>query len=241
MYKSHRIAVIIPAYNEPGKTVRVVENIPRDLVDKTIVVNDGSTDSTPRECEEAGAFLLHHERRRGIGAAIRTGFRYALDNNFDILVAMAGNGKDDPKQIFRLVQPLVDEGYDFVQGSRYLRGGEAGVMPAHRRIVTRVYPLLVRLTTGFPATDSTNGFRAFKRHVIEDPRINLDQDWLDDPLEYYLYLKILKIRDFKVKEVPVSKIYPKGVPYHQYTKVRPGHDWIPRLLPLFYLTFGIKK
>jgi glycosyltransferase involved in cell wall biosynthesis len=237
-----RIVALAPAFNEPGKIVRVVSAMPWDVVDECIVVNDGSTDDTPQEAAKAGATVLHHDARKGIGVAIRTGFRYAIETKADIIVVLAGNAKDNPADIQRLCAPIAEGRAKFVQGSRYLEGTRYDPTlntPLHRRIVTKVYPFLVWIVSGRRVTESTSGFRAIHRDVLLDPRIDLDQPWLDGPLEYYLYLMIhfLKI---PYVEVSTKKIYPKGVPYHQYTKVRPGRDWIPRLMPLIRLTWTFR-
>lgn len=249
MLQNLRIIALAPAFNEPSKISRVVSTMPRDVVDEVLVVNDGSTDETPKEAADAGATVLDHERRMGIGIAIRTGFEYALAKNYDIIVVLAGNAKDNPADIPRLCAPIVEGRAKFVQGSRYLEGTRYDPTlntPLHRRVVTRVYPILVALATfartlRYPGiTESTSGFRAIHRDVLLDKRINLYQDWLDGPLEYYLYIKI-HLLGIPYAEVSTKKIYPAGAKYHQYTKVRPGRDWIPRLLPLVYLTLGIKR
>lgn len=235
-----KIIAVIPAFNESGKTVSVVERIPKDIIREILVIDDGSTDETPREVKAAGATVISHENRKGIGVAIRTGLEYALKNNYDVVVVMAGNGKDNPAEIAKLIKPLIDNECDFVQGSRYIAGGEKGKMPLHRLLFTQWYSCAVRLATGRRITDATNGFRAYKTGIVSDTRINLYQGWLTEPLEYYLLLKVLKL-GFRFKEVPVSKIYPQNAAYGQYTKVRPFVGWWLRLKPLVYLTLGIKK
>ncbi len=244
-----KVIALAPAFNEPRKIEKVVSGMPRDVVDEVVVVNDGSTDRTPEEAAAAGATVISHERRRGIGLAIRTGFRYALEQKADIVVVLAGNAKDNPADIPRLCAPIVEGKALFVQGSRYLEGTRYDPTlntPLHRRVVTRVYPVLVQIAVFLRTlrwrriTESTSGFRAIHCSVLEDKRIDLDQPWLVGPLEYYLYIKIHML-GVPYAEVATKKIYPAGVPYHQYTKVRPGRDWIPRLLPLLYLTLGIKK
>ncbi len=223
--------------------------MPRDVVDEVLVVNDGSTDETPREAAASGATVLHHEKRMGIGIAIRTGFEYAIARNYDIVVVLAGNAKDNPADIPRLCAPIVEDRAKFVQGSRYLEGTRYDPTlntPLHRRVVTRIYPILVALATFVRTgrlpriTEATSGFRAIHRDVLTDPRIDLRQDWLDGPLEYYLYIKIHML-GIAYAEVSTKKIYPAGAKYHEYTKVRPGRDWIPRLMPLIYLTLGIRR
>lgn len=239
-FKEEKIIALIPVFNEQGKTIKVLKTIPKDSVDEVVVINDGSTDRTHIEAKEVGATVLHHHNRLGIGAAIRTGIKYALENNFTIIVVLAGNGKDDPGQIPQLLEPIVNEDFDYIQGSRYLRGGYYGKMPLHRFIFTKIYSFAVQSLTGFHLTDGTNGFRAYRTSIFRDNRINIWQDWLYESLEYYLSIKVIQLR-FRIKEVPVKKIYPIGVSYNQYTKVRPFIGWGRRLKPLFYLTLGIKK
>ena len=195
MYKNYRIALVIPAFNEGEKTSQVVENVPREVIDEIIVVNDGSQDETCGAVRATGrATIIHNESRQGIGFAIRSGLEEVLKKKFDVVVVMAGNGKDNPRQIPCLLDPIVNEGFDYVQGSRYLKGGEYGDMPMHRFLFTRAYSWAVRLLYGHHITDGTNGFRTYKLSILSDPKINLYQDWLREPLEYYLSLKVLLLK-----------------------------------------------
>ena len=184
--------------------------------------------------------IIHNESRQGIGFAIRSGLLHAREKNYDIVVVMAGNGKDAPRQIPRLLDPIVNEDFDYVQGSRYLKGGEPGAMPLHRVLFTRAYSWAVRLLYGHRITDGTNGFRAYKLSILDNPQINLHQEWLREPLEYYLSIKVLLLK-YKVTEAPVSKFYPPNTAYNQYTKVKPFTGWVKRLKPLLLLRLRIKK
>jgi dolichol-phosphate mannosyltransferase len=123
-----------------------------------------------------------------------------------------------------------------------MKGGNPGEMPLHRIICTRLYPYLIRLMLGFPATEGTNGFRAYRTSLFDDPRINLWQDWLNGvELEYYIQVQVIRL-GYRIKEVPVSKTYPstKMHTYRHYTKANP---WgiLNNLKPIFYLTLGIRK
>lgn len=239
--KSPRVFGVIPAYNERGKVGKVVMKVPRGVVEEVVVVSDCSDDGSDDEAVASGATLLRHDSVKGVGAAIRTGIHYAVKKGCDIVVVMAGNDKDDPSEIPRLIEPIIEQGFDYVQGSRYAAGGSYGRMPLHRTVLTRAYPWLVRLVTGFPITDATNGFRAIRASLLQDPRIRLDQAWLDrGELEYYLQLQALRL-GFKFCEVPVTKIYPNITQYSSYTKIRPVVDWLGNLRPILYLTLGIKK
>src|SRR5437867_268377 len=233
MYRGHRVILIPPAYNETGKIGRAVTAVPRDVVDEVLVVDDGSTDGTAEEAREAGARVISHGRRRGVGACIRTGIDHARRNSFDIIAVMAGNNKDRPEELPRLLDPIVEGRADYVQGSRYLPGGEHGTMPLHRRFGTRLYPLIFFFVLGKRLTDSTNGFRAYRAALFDDPRINLWQDWLDGyELEYYLHYKVLAL-GYRYHEEPVTKLYSSaGSSYRTYTKARPVLDWWRMLRPV---------
>lgn len=242
MIKSNlKIIAIIPTYNEGEKTANVVKKFPKGIVNEILVINDGSYDNTRQAVEATNrATVLHNSTRQGIGFAIRQGLEYALNNNYDIIVVIAGNGKDNPEEIPKLIKPIIKNNYDYVQGSRYLKGGKYGKMPFHRFVFTKIYSLFVRLLYGQKITDGTNGFRAYKADILRDKRINLYQEWLREPLEYYLSIKVLLLK-YRVIEVPVTKLYLLGMSYRQYTKVKPFSGWLKRLKPLFLLRLGIKK
>ena len=146
MYKDRQIILIAPAYNEDQKIGEVVRRAPRDIIDKVLVVDDGSTDCTAAVAEAQGAEILRLGAIKGVGFAIREGYARARAEGYDIAVVIAGNNKDAPEEITRLLDPICDEGYDFVMGSRYLSGGGyGGDMPFYRKLATRLHPFLVSL------------------------------------------------------------------------------------------------
>jgi dolichol-phosphate mannosyltransferase len=241
MYKGKRILLIAPAYNEEVKIVDVIRRVPPGLVDKILVVDDGSTDDTACAAKGAGADeVISLGSEMGVGAAIRTGYDLALREGYDIAVTIAGNNKDDPLEIPRLLDPICDDNMDFVMGSRFLDGGGyGGDMPAYRKIATRLHPCLLGLVCGKKITESTNGFRAIRVSTLSDEMIKLDQRWLDHyELEVYLLMNLIKSKH-RMTEVPVSKIYPpKRI---GNTKMRPVLDWWKMLSPIFFIGFGIRK
>lgn len=230
----------MPAFNEKGKIAKAVSSIPKDIASEILVIDDSSTDVTAQEARDAGAKVISNKKTEGVGSVIRKAIKYGRDNGFSILVVMAGNSKDDGREIPRITGPIIDEGYDFVQGSRFLKGGRYAAMPIYRLFATKfVHPSLFSFFTGKRITDSTNGFRAIKLSIFDDKRINIDQDWLDKyELEPYIFFKAIRL-GYKVTEAPVSKIYPpKKV---GYTKMRPIIDWWLILKPIFLLGLGLKK
>lgn len=240
MYRGFRILLIAPVWNEERKIGSVVERVPRDVVDEVLVVDDGSNDGSVEVASSLGATVVSLGRTLGVGVAIRTGYRFAIDNGYDIAVVIAGNNKDAPHEIPRLLDPIVDDRADFVQGSRFLSERPSfGPMPAYRKVATRLHPMLFSLVARRKVTDSTNGFRAIGTPFLQDSRVDMNQDWLARyELEPYLYLKAIRL-GYRVVEVPVTKIYPAKA--LGQTKMDPMTDWWRLLSPIFYLGLGLKR
>lgn len=241
-----RKLAIIPVYDQTGTIEKVLAKFGMTPVDEICLVADCPTKSLIRRIEKSGRkidtpiHLIINSQRMGVGFAIRKGVEYALNHDFDVIVVMAGNAKDDPREIPRLLKPIIDHGYDYVQGSRFLAGGRRVKNPILRGVFSRLYPFLWTLVTGTRCTDVTNGFRAFKTEIFKDKRINIWQSWLDGyGLEYYVHFKVLKLR-YKTREVPVSKVYPfrnKG----GYSKISALRDWWQIVGPFVYLMFGARE
>ncbi|MCK5013551.1 MAG: glycosyltransferase family 2 protein [Candidatus Omnitrophica bacterium] len=234
------------AFNENVKLKNVIERFLKSSVYSQVdylIVDDASDDGTTEVINNfasQGVKTIKHQRRQGVGAAIRTAIQHARSQGYEVLVIMAGNNKDSPDEIPRLTDPVIKEGYDFVQGSRYKEHeGIGGDMPLYRKVATKMHPWLMSLITRQKITDSTNGFRAFRLSIFDHPEINIDQSWLDHyEIEPYLLYKAITL-GFKFKEAPVTKIYPPKKA--GYTKMRPLTGWWSILRPVVYLGLGIKK
>ena len=237
MYKEQRIQVVLPAWNESGKIQRTIARIPRPLVDEIVVVDDGSTDATAAEAGAAGAVVLKHDRNRGVGAAIRTGIMHGLEAGTPLTAIMASDDQDYPEELTRFCEAVVDRGYDFVQGSRYLAGGQRENQPLSRTLMTWSYSIVYSACVRRRNTDATNGFKLFRTDVCR--QMDIGQEWLDRyELEPYILWMAIK-KGFKVTEVPVTKYYPldRGV---GYTKMKFYRDWWRISRPILLLTLGLR-
>lgn len=234
---SRKVVLILPVFDEEDRIAEVIRRVPGGAVGEILVVDDGSREGSAECARRAGATVISHPARLGVGAAIRTGIAWARERNFEIACVAAGNGKDAPEEIGRLLE-RIEGGLDFVQGSRYLPGARHGGMPRYRRWATRVHPLLFSLACRRRVTDSTNGFRAFRLSLLDDPRIRVGQRWLDGyELEPYLLFRAIRL-GYRVGEAPVTKIYPPAG--RAYTKMRPITGWWQILRPILYLALGWK-
>ncbi|MBL8013133.1 MAG: glycosyltransferase family 2 protein [Candidatus Omnitrophica bacterium] len=243
---NQKILVCPVAFNENVKIKRVIERFLKSPARPGLdylIVDDCSTDDTTdiiKSYASQGVRTIKHEKRSGVGAAIRTAIRYAQKNGYEVLVIMAGNDKDNPDEIPNVIGPIIKDGYDFVQGSRYYgKKGTGGDMPFYRKVATKLYPLVFSMCVGRRLTDTSNGFRAFRLSLFKDARFNIDQDWLNQyELEPYLLYKSITL-GYKFTEAFVTKIYPPKK--LGYTKMKPITGWWSIFRPLVFLRLGIKK
>ena len=231
------VAVVIPALNEAGKIGRVLDRLPDDGRFEAIVVDDGSTDSTGDEARAHGAaVVLRHEIRQGKGVALLDGWEEALRRERPYLAIIDADDQHEPAELGAALDHLLREDADYVQGSRWMRGGRVEGPTGGRAFGTRVYSLLFSLLAFRRMTDATNGFRIFRSRILEDPAIDLHQSWLTSyDLEPYLLYKTIR-RGYRVIEHPVT------VRYHAdgYTKMAGVRDWWRLFRPAVLLRFGLK-
>lgn len=195
----------MPALCEAARIGRVVDTMPA-LVREVVVVDDGSTDDTSFVARARGATVLRHARRRGVGAAIVTGYRHALAQDghpTDALVVMAGDGQMDPADLADVAGPVLRGECDYVKGDRF-RHPERSAMPPARRWGGRLFSLATGLAVGRAVSDSQCGYTAIARAACA--RLDLDGLWPG-----YGYpndmLSQLALRGMRVREVPVRPVY----------------------------------
>jgi len=159
-----RLVVVIPAYNEQGRIGSVVSRVGRELAMDVLVVDDGSADRTAEEARAAGAIVASHPVNLGYGAALQTGYRYALRAGHEGVIQLDADGQHDPASIAGLVDAL-RAGNDVVVGSRFLDAGSYRP-PLTRRIGMTLFGKVASALSGIPLTDPTSGFQALSRRAL---------------------------------------------------------------------------
>jgi len=160
-----RIA-IVPAFNEERNIGRVLDELRAfDAELEVVVVSDGSTDRTGEVAEARGAHVIRLPFNLGIGGAVQTGFRYAYENGYDLVVRVDGDAQHDPAQLDRVLAPVLAGEADIVVGSRFA-GGSGYRSSATRRIGIRVLAWVVSAIARQKVTDPTSGFQALNRRAI---------------------------------------------------------------------------
>lgn len=180
------------------------------LVD-IFIADGGSTDGStnPLELAQRGLrALLVKQGPGGLGAQMVMAFDWALREGYDAIITMDGNNKDDPAAIPRFLEALRG-GCQHVQGSRFVPGGRGVNTPFARKWGLRlIHVPLIRLASGWPYTDTTNGFRAYTKELLQDPRVAPFRAVFSGyELHYYLAIRATKL-GYRVCEVPVTRAYP---------------------------------
>ncbi|MDD3766842.1 MAG: glycosyltransferase family 2 protein [Eubacteriales bacterium] len=194
-----RTLVVIPAYNEGKAIFSVVKTVKgaHENVD-VLVVDDGSGDETFSESQRAGAKAVRLPLNLGIGGAVQTGYIYALEHGYDCVVQIDGDGQHDPKDLHKLLSLIENEKCDMAIGSRFVKKTE--YTPSFFRKIGIVYfSKLVSFITGQAITDTTSGYRAVNRKVIEQ----FSKYYPTDYPEVETIVYIAK-NGFKIKEVSVD-------------------------------------
>ena len=157
---------IVPAYNEEASIGRVIDEIRvLDPVFDVVVVDDGSVDQTAAVASERGVHVVRLPFNLGIGGAMQTGYRFALEHGYDLAVQIDGDGQHDPRELPKILEPVLDGRADLVVGSRFSSDG-AFRSSVVRRIGIRLFASVVSAVVGQRVTDTTSGFRAVNRRAI---------------------------------------------------------------------------
>jgi glycosyltransferase involved in cell wall biosynthesis len=227
MLEGRSVIVVVPAFREEAHVGAVIATMP-SFVDAIVVVDDGSPDATAvvtRAADDRRVVLVRHAVRRGVGAAIVTGYVEALrltKNGSDAIVVMAGDGQMDPADLERVTRPVVRGDADYVKGERFSTRGVRRTMGWPRWIGGRVFSFLTSIAVGQRITDSQCGFTAIARRAAAG--LDLADVWPSFGYPNDL-LGQLAARGFSIREVPVRPVY--GA---ESSKLRMRH-----LPPIFFL------
>ena len=171
-----RVLVVIPTYNEAENLEPVVARLRASVPEADVlVVDDGSPDGTGDIADRLAAaddsvHVLHRSEKAGLGAAYIAGFRWALADGYDVVVEMDSDGSHAPEELPRLLTALREA--DLVIGSRWVPGGQIRNWPLYRQIISIGGSTYARVLLRFPVRDSTSGYRAFRRQVLEELKLD---------------------------------------------------------------------
>jgi glycosyltransferase involved in cell wall biosynthesis len=220
MWMESRVVAVVPAWDEAPRIGRVVRGMP-EWIDAVVVVDDASRDGTSEAARAAGDGRLHvlrHDRNRGVGAAIATGYRRAGElapGDRDVFVVMAGDGQMDPHDLPALIDPVARNDADYVKGNRFGSREVVRTMPPSRLLGGVAFSWATSRAIGVSVSDSQCGYTALARAAWA--RLDLDRLWPGYGYPNDL-LSQLALRGLRIAEVPVRAVYADEV-----SRLKPRH------------------
>jgi glycosyltransferase involved in cell wall biosynthesis len=223
VYEQKTVAVVVPAHNEEALVASTVARIP-DFVDRVIVVDDGSQDTTAERAGNADprVEVVAHERNEGVGAAIVTGYRRAIAEKADVTCVMAADGQMDPDDLEKLVRAVARDECDYAKANRLFTGQAWQLIPRTRYIGNAILSFLTKIASGYwHIADSQSGYTAVNRETLE--LLDLDRIYrrYGFPNDMLVHLNVWNRR---VRDYPSRPIYGVG----ERSGIR-LHSAIPRI------------
>jgi glycosyltransferase involved in cell wall biosynthesis len=210
MLAGKRVAVVVPAFDEEDLIETTLAGIP-EFVDQVIVVDDASSDGTAeraRTLGDARVEVISHERNQGVGAAILTGYRRALDADIDVTCVMAGDNQMDPADLEAIAGPVARGEVDYAKANRLFTGRAWELIPHTRYLGNAVLSLLTKIASGYwHVADSQSGYTAVGRGTLE--LLDLDRIYrrYGFPNDMLVHLNVINAR---VRDVPSRPVYGIG-------------------------------
>lgn len=221
MYKNAVIAAVVPAYREELMIAKVIETMP-DFVDHIVIVDDCSPDRTAEVVlaqDDDRVMLVRHEVNQGVGGAIVTGHRAAIELGSDVNVVMAGDAQMDPDYLPDLLNKVTDDGFGFAKANRFYGPESFRGMPGHRVFGNVVLSFMNKLASGYwNLFDPQNGYTAIRTSVLR--RVDLDRVSKRYSFENDLLIK-LNILQVSATDVPIPAVYGEEVSSIRLRKVIP--------------------
>ncbi|MCX6170082.1 MAG: glycosyltransferase family 2 protein [Ignavibacteriales bacterium] len=232
-----KFLILIPAFNEEDRISNVICECRKYLSNETdlLVINDGSTDGTLLVCEKEGVDVINTPFNQGIGNALQTGFRYAIENNYDFLINLDADGQHNPSDLPKFIKKLHDGEYDIIIGSRFLeKSNYDGAMV--KVLGIKFFSKLISLLIREKLTDVTSGFRGMNRAVLNFALIDtFNFDYPDAD-----FLLTLHRAGFKFCEIPVVMQKRLGGK-SQHRGLKPLYYIFKMLLSIFIILLREKK
>lgn len=245
MYQGATVGVVVPAYNEEGLVGGVIDTMP-SFVDRIYVIDDASTDGTWNEIRQHAerankavddpptttkgvrlsprVVTVRHDRNRGVGAAIKQGYRRSLEDGIDATAVMAGDGQMNPDYLARIIEPVVDGTVDYSKGNRLHTPENRGEMSRWRLFGNGLLTLLTRVSSGYwSMTDPQNGFTAISARALARIRIERLYDRYGFANEL---LVVLNAAEFPIADVSHPAVYGNERSHIRYTTFVPTLSWL---------------
>jgi glycosyltransferase involved in cell wall biosynthesis len=227
VFEGKRVGVVVPAYDEEALIGATLDGIP-PLVDRIIVVNDGSSDGTVEQAQGTGdsrVEVITHEQRGGVGAATVTGYRRALAEGMDVVVVMNGDNQMDPEDLPKLVAPVARGELDYAKANRLATGQAWQLIPKTRFFGNAILSMLTKVASGYwHVADSQSGYTVVSREMLE--LLDLDHIYTNYgfPNDMLVHLNVWNAR---VRDFPSRPIYGVGERSNmRYRHVVPRIAWL---------------
>ncbi len=210
MLDGKTVAVVVPAFDEEHLIATTIAGIP-ELVDRVIVVDDASRDGTAAAAGTSGdprVEVITHEKNQGVGAAILTGYRRALEHGVDVTCVMAGDNQMDPADLEAIAGPVARGEVDYAKANRLFTGRAWELIPRNRYLGNAVLSLLTKIASGYwHVADSQAGYTAVGKHTLE--LLDLDRIYprYGFPNDMLVHLNVINAR---VRDVPSRPVYGVG-------------------------------
>ncbi|RXR26733.1 glycosyltransferase family 2 protein [Oerskovia turbata] len=228
MYKGARIAAVVPAYKEESMIRTVIDTMP-EFVDLIVIVDDCSPDGTSeavKSSDDPRVVLIRHEVNKGVGGAIVTGHRAAMERGADVDVVMAGDAQMDPAYLPDLLDQVTSGGFGFAKANRFFRPDSYVGMPRHRVFGNVVLSFMTKFASGYwHLFDPQNGYTAVRTSVLE----KIDLDRVSERYSFENDLLIhLNVAGTSAVDVPIPAVYGNEVSSIRLGKV------VPELMSLLF-------
>ncbi len=237
----NKTLIFCPVFNEMHHLPQLLKRIESSNYDGDFYfIDSGSNDGSSEFIKNSGLNYIKIEKNLGVGYSIITAIKFAIENKYEIICGISGNNKMDPNEINSVINPIINENFDFIQGSRFLEYEANNNTPTFRVVSIPVLSKLVSFLFKTKVTDVTCGFRAYKLDLIKRANFEIDQKWLYGySFEPYLYSNVFLDKNVRKKEIPVKMSYPTDSKI-KYTKIKPILNYPGLVMPYLFSKFLYK-